>query len=268
VQKSISHPRRYLFIVPHQDDETIFFGNSISDAAAKGAEVHVACLTGGEAANLQKVENGKIVVKSGQTIKLKHNLPQEDLKHQRQMEFEQACKNLGVKYTHTLDLPDGGLSAQHVTDVSALIQAVQPVKVFTFDPTGASVHADHQACFYLSLCALIGDKHTTTLYFVQKPRKYITVMDEWSYTIARETFKRSVRGVPQAIRAAADCYKTQSALMNYFLSIDFFFAPEFHTKVSLKWHDFSKRIRFSEQRVEDLYFRELPQYYELAQNIA
>lgn len=242
-----------LFIVAHPDDETIFFGNSVTKLSDDGYSVYVLSLTDGE--------NGFVhhEAEDGRVSRVDRNSAP-SLGEARGSEFIAACRILGVTESFSLGLPDGGVGAEHSDQVAAFIRQFEPDIIYTFDPTGTSVHPDHQACFYLSLYAVITIERPINLYHVQKPAEMVQSMDEWSYTNTAGHAPAGISGFNERILQAAGQYLDQAKLINYFQRIGFLAAPESHAEVRPQWDDFGSQTVFSEPRVEKLYRDELEQY--------
>lgn len=96
---------------------------------AGGVEVHVLCLTRGEASTLRA-----------------H--PADDLARIRTDELAAAAEVLGVAGTTLLDHPDGGLAelpaSRLVDDVAAVAAVARPDLLLTFGPDGVTGHDDHR----------------------------------------------------------------------------------------------------------------------------
>lgn len=112
---------RSLLIVAHPDDETLFFGGLL---ASRAGQVDVVCVTDG---------NG-----DGRGA-------------ERKLEFESACRELGVREFQQLDFFD---DPHNRLDVERLMKALRPFKlknydeVFTHGPIGEYGHQHHQdVCF-------------------------------------------------------------------------------------------------------------------------
>lgn len=120
--------RRVLVVVAHPDDESFGLGAVIAALAERGSEVHVLCLTQGEASTLGAAP---------------------DLARVRARELEQAGLALGTRSTQLLDLPDGGLTDLDpevpAAAVRRAIAAVDADGLLVMDTTGISGHPDHVA---------------------------------------------------------------------------------------------------------------------------
>jgi len=255
--------KKVLFILAHPDDETIFFGNCITKLSEDGNEVHVLSLTNGERGFVhQQLDDGRVV------RYVRNN--DENLGNKRNQEFYDACQSLGATKAWALGLPDGGVGAEHHTVLDTFVAELMPEEIYTFDPTGTSVHADHQACFFLSLHAAMAAPKTVRLYCPQKPAALVRSMDEWSRTNLEDKNNESevITGNEQRILEAAAKYKDQSKLIGYFKRIGFLTASEELCAVEVKWQDYHSVTEFSEKRVEELYVRELGQYAELCSNVS
>lgn len=247
--------KKLLFITAHPDDETIFFGNCISKLSEEGNEVHILSLTRGERGFIHKeLDDGRVIRHT------RNN--DEDLGNKRSQEFQDACTILGATKAWALNLPDGEVGAEHHAIVDTFVTDLKPNEIYTFDPTGTSVHADHQACFFLSLHAAMTSSTATKLYCPQKPAGLVRSMDEWSRTnLAKEDYGlKLITGYKQRILEAAGQYKDQSKLIGYFERIGFLTADEEVCEVKIEWNDYLDATEFSEERVKKLYVNELDQY--------
>lgn len=119
--------RKVLVVVAHPDDESFGLGAVIDAFVRRGSEVHVLCLTRGEASTL-----------GGDRA---------DLAAVRTAEFEAAAAALGVRHATLLDRPDGALATTEglAQDVAASL-APGTDGVVVFDPRdGVTGHPDHRA---------------------------------------------------------------------------------------------------------------------------
>eukprot|EP00667_Euglena_gracilis_P002034 EG_transcript_2035 len=117
--------QRVLFVTAHPDDESMFFAPTIQECAARGNEVHLLCLSNGNAAGLGDI---------------------------REKEMQAAADVLGVLKTTTVNdtaLQDGPLNAwesQAIQNyVHAYITAHNITNLVTFDEEGVSGHPNHLA---------------------------------------------------------------------------------------------------------------------------
>lgn len=119
---------RLLVVVAHPDDESFGLGAVIDTFAGGGTEIHVLCLTQGEASTLGAAP---------------------DLAQTRAEELRVAAQALGATSTELLDLPDGGLAGLDPERITAPVQAavgsVAPDGLLVMDDTGISGHPDHIA---------------------------------------------------------------------------------------------------------------------------
>ena len=130
-----------LVVIAHPDDETFGTGSTIAHAAAHGARVVVCCATRGEA---------------GEDTSGTTSTP-EELAIVREGELRAAAKVLGADDVVLLDfadsgmtgdMPPKGLAAVEIEDVvasvAAVIRAMQPDVVVTFDTESVNDHRDHE----------------------------------------------------------------------------------------------------------------------------
>ncbi len=175
---------RILIFAPHPDDETLGCGGLIQRALARGAEVHVALITNGDASELALLFGQREL-----SWKPKAFI---DLGQARQRESLAALGSLGLSpdRVHFLGYPNNGLAAlwaldhwlpaqpyqskttkaaaspypdsvtpgavycgeQVLVDLAALLRRVRPSKVYVTHPQ--DIHPDHWAtCAFVS-CAL------------------------------------------------------------------------------------------------------------------
>jgi len=146
--KTPSNSRVLLAVFAHPDDETFGPGGTLARYAAQGMDVHYACATRGEV-GLVDAE----LMRGFATVG--------DL---RWAELEQAVKLLGLTGLHWLGYRDSGMpgtednrhpdalvQADHnalVGKIVAIIRALRPQVIITFDPCGAYGHPDHVSIHY------------------------------------------------------------------------------------------------------------------------
>lgn len=137
-----------LAVFAHPDDETFGPGGTLARYAAQGVDVHYACATRGEV--------GMVDAELMQGLASVGDL--------RWSELEQAVKILGLTGVHWLGYRDSGMpgsednkhpdalvQADHdvlVGRIVAVIRALRPQVVVTFDPCGGYGHPDHVATHY------------------------------------------------------------------------------------------------------------------------
>lgn len=196
---------RVLAVVAHPDDESFGLGAILSAFTAAGAEVHVLCLTRGEASTLQGTAGTAGAV---DTVG--------DLATIREHELRAAADALGVHGVDLRDLPDGGLTelAPAVVDaeVEQAVVATQPEGIITFDTTGISGHPDHIAA--TDATVRVAEQHDL-------PVLAWTLPDEICETLAAEGFAGFLGRPPTEIdleltvdrtaqRAAVECHPSQA----------------------------------------------------------
>lgn len=120
---------RTLVVIAHPDDESFGLGAVIDLLVREGGEVHVLCLTAGEASTL--------------------GADAADLAALRAAELEEAARALGVTSTRLRRHPDGALG-EHlgaaVVDVEAAVADLRPDVLLVFDAkSGVTGHPDHSA---------------------------------------------------------------------------------------------------------------------------
>ncbi len=137
-----------LAIFAHPDDETFGPGGTLARYAAEGVDVHYACATRGEVGTVAPE-----LMKGFATVG--------DL---RWHELESAVRILGLTGLHWLGYRDSGMpgsednrhpdalvQAEHdqlVGKIVAVIRALHPQVVITFDPCGGYGHPDHVSVHY------------------------------------------------------------------------------------------------------------------------
>jgi LmbE family N-acetylglucosaminyl deacetylase len=192
---------RVLVVAPHPDDETLGCAGLIQEAVARGAEVHVALMTNGDASELAVIFGEREFPASPRAFI--------DLGRRRQRESVRALEALGVPSNriHFLGYPNNGLTAlwrpehwpysqlyeaprtrvsfspykrsltphapycgqQVLSDLTSLLLQVRPNYVFVTHPD--DIHPDHWAtsCFVqyaLATVAVRGSEwaRATTVY--------------------------------------------------------------------------------------------------------
>lgn len=127
---------RVLVAVAHPDDETLSMGATLASLSAYGVEVHVLCLTRGEAA----LDHVGVHVPG--------------LAARRSAELQAAADALGVASATVLDLPDSALADRRIQSLDVLHDAVsrhRPTCLATVwhrDP-----HPDHRAVSHAARAA-------------------------------------------------------------------------------------------------------------------
>ncbi|QFP75435.1 PIG-L deacetylase family protein [Deinococcus sp. AJ005] len=138
----MSAPASLLAVFAHPDDEALRCGGALALYAARGVQVHLICLTRGEAGRNTDPTLGTV-----------------DLPTQREQELKDACLALGIHPPVFLGYHDSGRGdrlrrddplATINADLTAMerqilevIEATHPQIMLTFDPHGMYGHPDH-----------------------------------------------------------------------------------------------------------------------------
>ncbi|GGO32879.1 PIG-L family deacetylase [Deinococcus humi] len=138
----MSSPAALLAVFAHPDDEALRCGGTLALYAARGAQVHLICLTRGEAGRNTDPELGDI-----------------DMPTQREQELRNACAALGIHPPIFLDYHDSGRGdrlrrddplatinadpGQMERQILEVIETTRPQIMVTFDPHGIYGHPDH-----------------------------------------------------------------------------------------------------------------------------
>ncbi|MHB8881357.1 MAG: PIG-L deacetylase family protein [Thermodesulfovibrionales bacterium] len=125
---TVPEAKKVLVLAPHPDDEVIGCGGTISLYAAMGAEVHVVIVSDGGGLSLAGMDDPQQVAAC------------------RKQEALSAAGILGVRQTHFLGFPDGGLSGLKDAvraKIEDIVRCVGPDILFA--PSPADLHPDHAA---------------------------------------------------------------------------------------------------------------------------
>lgn len=130
----VPEAQKVLVLAPHPDDEVIGCGGTICLYAAMGAEVHVVIVSDGGGLSLAGMDDPQEVIAC------------------RKQEALRAAGMLGVRQTHFLGFPDGGLSGLKDAvrvKIEEIIRHVGPDILFA--PSPADLHPDHGAVADIAL---------------------------------------------------------------------------------------------------------------------
>ena len=121
---------RVLVFFPHPDDEVTVSG-TLMNLIDQGHEVHLICLTKGEAGNSREAYT------------------KEELTGLRALEMERSAEIIGVEKLHLLDYPDGGLDEMGLDSIKGIglawIHQLQPDILLSYDSkVGLYGHSDHK----------------------------------------------------------------------------------------------------------------------------
>jgi dephospho-CoA kinase len=145
-----------LAVLAHPDDEALALGGTLARYADAGVEVHVVSATAGETGG------------SREGLSDSESPPEARLR-----ECRRASEILGVRQTHLLGYPDGGLSPDSgpgVTAVESLLRQLCPQVIITFGPDGATGHPDHKAVHHWTRAAWQACGHRGFLYYITYPQ--------------------------------------------------------------------------------------------------
>ena len=122
-----------LFIYAHPDDETFGAAGTICLLRSKGWRVVLACATLGQ----QGKRGDPPVCEAGEIAAV------------RERELAEAARILDISEVHLLGYEDQALADAPRDEIRrklvAIVRAVRPDTVFTFDPNGFNAHPDHVA---------------------------------------------------------------------------------------------------------------------------
>lgn len=121
---------RIMAFFPHPDDEVTVSG-TLMNLIEQGHEVHLVCLTKGEAGN------------AGESY------TKEELASLRTLEMKESAEIIGVENLHLLDYPDGGLDEMGLDSLKGIafswMNQIQPDILISYDSkVGLYGHSDHK----------------------------------------------------------------------------------------------------------------------------
>jgi LmbE family N-acetylglucosaminyl deacetylase len=178
---------RLLCITAHPDDECFAFGGALAQAAQRGIETSLICITDGSAGSYHGT--AKTTSELGQL---------------RRAELAASCKLLGIRNYEVLDYQDGQLEFASFSnlagDLVQRIRILRPHVIITFGGDGAiNTHADHTVTSSVATAAFhwagspkrfptLGELHTpqrlyylTTDFFVEGRLRNIPA--PWTVTL-------------------------------------------------------------------------------------
>lgn len=152
-------PKSLLAIFAHPDDESFCAGGALAMLAAAGTQVHLLCLTHGEAGSVD--------------VKLLEAAGVSSVAELRTNELKRACAILGVQPPLWLAYHDSGfhrpsafprrlVDADPITisaQIADVIATLEPDALMTFDPHGFYGHPDHIATHRAALQAWFVSGH-------------------------------------------------------------------------------------------------------------
>ncbi len=126
-----------LVVCAHPDDESFGLGAVLTAFAEQGARTSVLCFTRGEASTLHVTDD--------------------DLATVRSLEFAKAAAVLGVSRTELLGYPDGQLSDQPLSELTAhvvrMANEVAADLLLVLDEGGITGHPDHERATQIAMTA-------------------------------------------------------------------------------------------------------------------
>lgn len=193
---------RYLFILAHPDDESMFFGPFITRVLANGGGISiVVCTDGG-----------------------KGGLPET-----RKKEMTRLCidHNISVFF---LAYPDGELeNTKEIQEkISRIYDLTKSTKIVTFDSEGVSRHSDHKACYMIgkSVAETLGASiyMLKTLTMLQKYYYPITRIDEPNIGVMVVTFTESLKNRSRMFYHCSQInwYRFLYIVFSYYMDYNFF----------------------------------------------
>ncbi len=156
-----------LFVQAHPDDADFGAAGTVALWAREGRRVHYLLCTSGDKGTPNPGERPA------------------DLARRREAEQQEAARRLGVDSTRFLGRHDGELevSLAFRAELTAIIRAVRPQLVATFDPWRPyQLHPDHRAVGFTTLDAIISARDP--LYFAEQQREGLTahrVREAWLF---------------------------------------------------------------------------------------
>lgn len=150
-----------LGVFGHPDDETYLMAGIAVEAIRRGDRVVLITATRGEEGSWDE-----------------ETYPTATMGEVREEELERSLEILGVTEHHWLDYRDGTCAEQNLFEaegkVRAVMQDVQPDRVFTFGPDGMTNHPDHKAVSAWTTVSFAAAAPTgSTLYYAAVPQWYI-----------------------------------------------------------------------------------------------
>jgi len=149
-------PKKIVCVFAHPDDEAFGPGGTIAYFASKGIEIHLICVTNGDAD--PQFSKGKV---SGR-----------QLGKIRRLELQSSAKILGVKSVTFLDFKDGNLNNNNyhdvINEINKIIDNINSDSLLTYYIDGVSGHLDHVAVAMETSYIFEHTKYIKNLfYFVQ-----------------------------------------------------------------------------------------------------
>lgn len=156
--------KRLLAIFAHPDDEAFGPAGTLAKYAAEGVNIHLLCVTRGEAGKWTNHESG---IRNQESAKIHHI---------REEELLASAKILGIKRVEFLDFVDGTLCNNLYHELAGKImkkiEAFNPQVVLTFDQKGISGHLDHVAVTMATTFAFREGTVGRKLYYYCEPKSW------------------------------------------------------------------------------------------------
>ncbi len=178
--------KKLLAVFAHPDDEAFGPAGTLAKYAREGIEVHLLCVTRGEAGD-NNIKNQKSKIKdTNKKIKLEHI---------REKELLDSAKILGIKKVEFLDFIDGTLSNavyhQVANKIIKKINDFKPQIVLTVERRGVSGHLDHIATSMITTYAYKKTKIARKLYYNCIPKELRNLMSDDYFVYFPEGYKQS-----------------------------------------------------------------------------
>ncbi len=215
---------RLLIINPHPDDESFFFGGTISKYCFLGVEVHVLTLTNGE--------KGKLNIQPDVGANLSIIERELLLGKLRKIECIEALKLLGVKENNIYfaGISNLRVNQESASIISKTINSVDPQVILSFNEAGTTrfTNQDHSwsaIATYAAILKLQKIKQNKSFqryltYTFPNVEKYFDEFNELKVDESKLT-KVNVEGEIKKKKHACKTHKTQNYIYKFFSDVNF-----------------------------------------------
>lgn len=169
--------KRILVVMAHPDDESFGPSGTLARYAAQGVEIHLLCVTNGEASEVAIAEKESLSMTERQ----------QRLIQIRQQELQNAAQVIGISQIDFLNFPDGQLcNAFYHAIADKIIYKMNyfmPQIVITTEPQGISGHLDHIAVSMITTYAFMKSLFGNKLYYVCLPKDIVQMTQHRDYFV-------------------------------------------------------------------------------------